>query len=256
MPHSPSTPIFLEADFEMEVDTNDEEDTRRRFESSLPENWVLCSSKTHTGRFYYFNSVTGESRWEHPLIPDMDSSEKAADSSSGFVVTDFIMPAREKPISYPPSDPPLCESCKKLELTFFDPNCPDCQGILLEPKTTISEIFAIMRQWVPQVQQNIEMLINEILRRGAHIDDRDGLTDMTLLHYACKSGAVGVGDVSAATNMVNKLISKGSDISQKCRWTDMLPLHYASFFDAAAILRVLLKASNARGNDNSLDLLV
>ncbi|XP_074635396.1 CAP-Gly domain-containing linker protein 3-like isoform X3 [Acropora palmata] len=238
--------LYSQADFEMEVDTNDEEDTRRRFESSLPENWVLCSSKTHTGRFYYFNSVTGESRWEHPLIPDMDSSEKTADSSSGFVVTDFIMPAREKPVSHPPSDPPLCESCKKLELTFFDPNCPDCQGILLEPKTTISEIFAIMRQWVPQVQQNIEMLINEILRRGAHIDDRDGLTDMTLLHYACKSGAVGVGDVSAATNMVNKLISKGSDISQKCRWTDMLPLHYASFFDAAAILRVLLKASNAR----------
>jgi len=27
----------------------------------------------------------------------------------------------------------------------------------------------------------------------------------------------------------------------------MLPLHYASFFDAAPILRVLLKASNARG---------
>ena len=31
------------------------------------------------------------------------------------------------------------------------------------PKTTISEIFAIMRQWVPQVQQNIEMLVKEVL---------------------------------------------------------------------------------------------
>lgn len=30
------------------------------------------------------------------------------------------------------------------------------------PKTTISEIFAIMRQWVPQVQQNIEMLVKEV----------------------------------------------------------------------------------------------
>ena len=58
---------------------------------------------------------------------------------------------------------------------------------------------------------------------------------------------VGVGDVSAASNMVSTLISKGSDIGQKCRWTDMLPLHYASFFDAAPILRVLLKASNAKG---------
>ena len=33
---------------------------------------------------------------------------------------------------------------------------------LFRPKTTISEIFAIMRQWVPQVQQNIEMLIKEV----------------------------------------------------------------------------------------------
>ena len=29
----------------------------------------------------------------------------------------------------------------------------------------------------------------QVLRRGAHVDDRDGLTDMTLLHYACKAGA-------------------------------------------------------------------
>ena len=56
----------------MEVEFNDDAEARRRFESSLPENWVLCSSKTHSGRLYYFNSVTGESRWEHPLIPHMD----------------------------------------------------------------------------------------------------------------------------------------------------------------------------------------
>lgn len=228
---------------------NGDADARQRFESSLPENWVLCSSKTHTGRLYYFNSVTGESRWQHPLLPDMGSPEKTPNSTSGFVVTDFIMPARDKPVSHSPSDPPLCENCRKLELTFFDPNCPGCQDILLDPKTTISEIFAIMRQWVPQVQQNIEMLVKEVLRRGAHVDDRDGLTDMTLLHYACKAGAVGVGDVGAASSVVSSLISKGGDVSQKCRWTDMLPLHYASFFDAAPILRVLLKASNARDVD-------
>lgn len=233
----------------MDVEFNDDLETRRRFESSLPDNWSLCSSKTHSGRLYYFNSVTGESRWEHPLLPDMDTPEKTSSFSSGFLVTDFVMPARDKPISHPPADPPLCENCRKLELTFFDPNCPGCQDILLEPTTTISEIFAIMRQWVPQVQQNIEMFIKEVLRRGAHVDDRDGLTDMTLLHYACKAGAVGVGDVGAASSVVSSLISKGSDVSQKCRWTDMLPLHYASFFDAAPIIRVLLKASNARDVD-------
>ena len=64
--------LFLQSDYEMEVEFNDDAEARRRFESSLPENWVLCSSKTHSGRLYYFNSVTGESRWEHPLIPHMD----------------------------------------------------------------------------------------------------------------------------------------------------------------------------------------
>lgn len=33
----------------------------------------------------------------------------------------------------------------------------------------------------------------QILKRGCHVNDRDGLTDMTLLHYCCKAGAHGVG---------------------------------------------------------------
>lgn len=36
--------------------------------------------------------------------------EKTSNSTSGFVVTDFIMPARDKPVSHSPSDPPLCEN--------------------------------------------------------------------------------------------------------------------------------------------------
>ena len=33
-----------------------------------------------------------------------------------------------------------------------------------------------------------------MLKRGANVNDRDGLTDMTLLHYAAKSGAAGIGE--------------------------------------------------------------
>ena len=36
---------------------------------------------------------------------------------------------------------------------------------------------------------NYKLFNIQVLRRGAHVDDRDGLTDMTLLHYACKAGA-------------------------------------------------------------------
>jgi hypothetical protein len=30
------------------------------------------------------------------------------------------------------------------------------------PQTSISEIFAIIRQWVPQVQKNLETFVNEV----------------------------------------------------------------------------------------------
>lgn len=34
----------------------------------------------------------------------------------------------------------------------------------------------------------------QIIKRGCNVNDRDGLTDMTLLHYTCKSGAHGIGE--------------------------------------------------------------
>ena len=40
------------------------------------------------------------------------------------------------------------------------------------------------------------------------MNDRDGLTDLSLLHFACKSGAAGVGNIGAAVNLVNSLLNK------------------------------------------------
>ena len=67
---------------------------------------------------------------------------------------------------------------------------------------SIGQILAIMRQWVPQTQHNIDQLVLEVLKRGAHPDDRDSLTDMTLLMYCCKAGASGVGNVEAAVKVI------------------------------------------------------
>ena len=50
--------------------------------------------------------------------------------------------------------------------------------------------------------------IPQVLRRGANVNDKDGLSDLSLLHFACKSGATGVGNVSAALNLVNSLLNK------------------------------------------------
>lgn len=50
--------------------------------------------------------------------------------------------------------------------TFFDPNDPACQEILFDPQTTIPELFAIVRQWVPQVQHKIDVIGNEVRALG------------------------------------------------------------------------------------------
>ena len=51
--------------------------------------------------------------------------------------------------------------------TFFDPNDPACLEILLDPQTTIPELFAVIRQWVPQVQHKIDLIGNEVgVRQG------------------------------------------------------------------------------------------
>uniref|UniRef100_A0A665VS27 CAP-Gly domain-containing protein n=1 Tax=Echeneis naucrates TaxID=173247 RepID=A0A665VS27_ECHNA len=116
----------------------------------------------------------------------------------------------------------------------------------MDSQTTIPELFAIVRQWVPQVQHKIDVIGNEILKRGCHVNDRDGLTDMTLLHYSCKAGAHGVGDPAAALRLTSQLISLGADVSLRSRWTNMNALHYAAYFDVPELIRILLKAAKPR----------
>ncbi|XP_066122916.1 CAP-Gly domain-containing linker protein 4 isoform X3 [Saccopteryx bilineata] len=111
----------------------------------------------------------------------------------------FLFSGSDTPVIFSISAAPMPSDC---EFSFFDPNDTACQEILFDPKTSVSELFAILRQWVPQVQQNIDIIGNEILKRGCNVNDRDGLTDMTLLHYTCKSGAHGI-DVDATCSDFN-----------------------------------------------------
>ncbi|XP_062502661.1 CAP-Gly domain-containing linker protein 4-like isoform X2 [Corticium candelabrum] len=173
----------------------------------------------------------------------------AAADVYGFTLVDFSVPSRDAPMIHPVADAPshALSYGKPVDATFFDPNCPEGQEILQDPKTSIPELFAIVRQWVPQIQKNMQTLAKEILRRGAHVDDRDGLTDQTLLHYACKAGACGVGDETAAIAVVQSLITKGADVNARCRWTNMTPLHYAAFFNCPRLVHCLASKGAKRG---------
>ncbi|XP_073753306.1 CAP-Gly domain-containing linker protein 4 isoform X9 [Callorhinus ursinus] len=158
----------------------------------------------------------------------------------------FLFPGSETPVVFSISAAPMPSDC---EFSFFDPNDTSCQEILFDPKTSVSELFAILRQWVPQVQQNIDIIGNEILKRGCNVNDRDGLTDMTLLHYTCKSGAHGIGDVDTAVKFAIQLIDLGADVSLRSRWTNMNALHYAAYFDVPELIKVILKTSKPKDVD-------
>jgi len=65
-------------------------------------------------------------------------------------------------VVHPPTDGPLCAACRKLDKTFFDVKCAGCQLLLYDEATTISQLFAIIRQWIPQTQQNILLIIEQV----------------------------------------------------------------------------------------------
>ncbi|KAL7987425.1 hypothetical protein Chor_006344 [Crotalus horridus] len=156
----------------------------------------------------------------------------------------FFISGSEDSITHSVSAAPMPS---EYEFSFFDPNDAACREILFNPKTSVSELFAILRQWVPQVQQNIDVIGNEIIKRGCNVNDRDDLTDMTLLHYTCKSGAHGIGDVKTAAKFASQLIELGADISSRSRWTNMNALHYAAYFDVPELISIILK--NAKPKD-------
>ncbi|NXU58175.1 CLIP4 protein, partial [Turnix velox] len=173
-----------------------------------------------------------------------DLPEPSSEGDSLIERGRFLFPSSETSVTFSVAAAPMPSDC---EFSFFDPNDAACQEILFDPKTSVSELFAILRQWVPQVQQNIDIIGNEIIKRGCNVNDRDGLTDMTLLHYTCKSGAHGIGDVETAVKFAMQLIDLGADTNLRSRWTNMNALHYAAYFDVPELISVILK--NAKPKD-------
>ncbi|KAM3175030.1 hypothetical protein ACTXT7_009362 [Hymenolepis weldensis] len=83
--------------------------------------------------------------------------------------------------------------------------CDKCVALLSAPDVGIGQLFALLRQWTPCTQLQLDTIVMEILKRGAHVDDRDGMTDMTLLHYTAKSGALGNEELACS---LKKLIKR------------------------------------------------
>ncbi|XP_035243076.1 CAP-Gly domain-containing linker protein 4-like isoform X3 [Anguilla anguilla] len=171
------------------------------------------------------------------------TKEDVPESSEGDSVLGrhcSFSPDADRPVVHPVASAPMPSDC---EFSFFDPSDPQCREVLLDPRTSVPELFAVLRQWVPQVQKNISLIGNEILKRGCGVNDRDGLTDMSLLHYTCKAGAPGIGDAETAASFARQLLCLGALPGLRSRWTNMNALHYAAYFDVPPLIRVVLQAS-------------
>lgn len=59
-------------------------------------------------------------------------------------------------------EPDLLCTVALIEFSFFDPSDPQCRAVLLDPGTSVPELFAVLRQWVPQVQKNISLIGSEV----------------------------------------------------------------------------------------------
>ena len=66
--------------------------------------------------------------------------------------------SRSHPVSHPTVDGPICPECHALENTFFDPACKACRRKLQSGDADIAHVFAVLRQWVPQVGTTCNMM--------------------------------------------------------------------------------------------------
>ena len=111
----------------------------------------------------------------------------------------------------------------------------------------LSLMCAIMINATGMLRYTVLHCLFQMLKAGVHVNDRDGLTDMTMLHYACKSGARGIGCADESCCLVKKLLSHGADPYIRCRWTNMTALHYATYFDVAPVVAILLESTKGIG---------
>jgi len=81
---------------------------------------------------------------------------------NGNAVDSAKLQSPRKPVVHPPTDGPLCAECRSRDKSFFDVKCAGCQSLLYDEATTVSQLFAILRQWIPQTQQNILMVIEQV----------------------------------------------------------------------------------------------
>lgn len=114
------------------------------------------------------------------MVDEIESLENDDETKSSGRVEQTRLSSTGR-VTYPVEEAPRCDRCRATgpdRTQWFDFGCPDCVDLVASELTTVPQLLAIVRQWIPTVQVNIDILVRQMLQRGAHPDDRDALTDM------------------------------------------------------------------------------
>uniref|UniRef100_H2XMT6 CAP-Gly domain-containing protein n=1 Tax=Ciona intestinalis TaxID=7719 RepID=H2XMT6_CIOIN len=126
---------------------------------------------------------------------------------------------------------------KENEVIFLEPGIGEGKRLLADKLTTIPQLFALMRQFVSPVCENIGLIVDEMLRRGVGINSIDSTTGMSMLHYAIQACAL---SGKHALSVVKRLLRDGADSNQRGVYSGMNSLHLAAYFDLPSVATVLL----------------
>nr|CAB3231669.1 CAP-Gly domain-containing linker protein 4-like [Phallusia mammillata] len=142
---------------------------------------------------------------------------------------------------HPPADLPLPYGIdeKQTDLIFLDPSIGEGKRLVHDKTATMSQLFAVARQFINPVCGNIGLVVDEMVRRGIPINDVDSTSGMTILHYAVRAAAM---TEKHALSVVKRLLSEGADPNQRSLYMDMNALHLAAYFDIPSAVGLLLKS--------------
>ncbi|XP_077973897.1 CAP-Gly domain-containing linker protein 3-like isoform X2 [Styela clava] len=137
---------------------------------------------------------------------------------------------------------------EKDEVIFIDLNSGEGKRILSDPETSVPELYALARQFVSPVCDNIRLIINEIINRNIGVNDIDATTGMTLLHYAVRAEIL-ASDKLAPVEALSTLLCYGADPSQRSLLTDMNGFHFAAYFDCPSSLETMINHGSSSKYD-------
>eukprot|EP00040_Diaphanoeca_grandis_P037699 m.247999 g.247999 ORF g.247999 m.247999 type:complete len:702 (+) comp33863_c0_seq1:233-2338(+) len=102
------------------------------------------------------------------------------------------------------------------------------------------QLFAILRRFDTPPSKATE-LIWKAAASEAGVHAFDSVSGKYLIHFAVRTGTIGIGDEDKASALVAALIGKGARADTRCKHANLLPVHHAANLGCSKVIRELAK---------------